>query len=284
MAHQEAYYVKSARVRFSTEVKSLDALILVDQFGRDLAQLSLDPGDSTKRTWIGTVSYGTGGYLIPQEQTRVFGVEARLKPADSGAQSGESVIIDLFQVGLEGKDSGVTYESPPQDVSVYPRHVTAIGIVSRVTSLTSGTTPLIEGQNQLLGQFAIEGHSTTSINKVRIRSLAFQVAKTPGVTVTNWYLKTQNGLQQLGCTVSETTVSCSNPPDELALVNTPGLELDVYGTVAVDPATSGNFVILTINQAGDVYNAGALRWSDGSSEFSWVALPSPLATGRKNGN
>lgn len=274
--HLEAAYVLGAQIKFHTEIKSFDTLFLIDSNGTVLGQLTQDIGDTTKRLWKGSFN-ASGAYLIPKDQTRVLGVVARMKTSDLGGKSQEFVQIDSFIVSVRGQDSGNSYDSPPPDL-VFPTHQTSLAKITSVSRSGDANGVLTRGSNQFLGAFSIGGINAAQ-GHLAVTSLAFQVSKSPEVTVSNWQLGASDTNVRVSCTSNGTTVSCDTIPAELGVVTNPVRTLRVFGDVSTTDNAQNPYLQLTINESGNVGANGSIRWSDGNGEFNWVELQAPLAQG-----
>ncbi len=275
----EAVRVNSITVTLKRKITSIDSLEIVDQNGVDIGRLPLDEVyDLNDMTYRKTFS-GSGVYTIPKGAERTLAVEARLKPRGDGGISGELVQVDTIQLVAEGEWSqqlvGVA-----QSNFVFPQHQTTQGNILSVTSAmaTSGSLPV--GPAQMLAAFTLSGMAVSGAPSPQVQNLDFQVNKSSAVTVTNWQLGTQNSSDRIPCFVNDTTVSCLTIPADMGTVDvTQPRTLQLFGDVAVDQGATDRMLQVHLSDSGTIGMNGAVRWTDGSTYFTWTELQSPLANG-----
>jgi hypothetical protein len=81
------------------------------------------------------------------------------------------------------------------------------------------------------------------------------------------------------CSANGSTVSCATIPVELGALQNGSRTLQLYGSVTFDQGAQNPFLQVSLNEAGGVGQSGAIQWSDGTGDFNWVELDSPLVRG-----
>jgi hypothetical protein len=273
-AVDESILVRGAKVKLKTKIEGIQSMVLVDGTGKDIVALSLDLFDSTDKTWKGTTSTGT--FLILKGQETTLGVVVVMKPNASGGQTDRLVQADTFSISIAGQETGTTKDIPA-NAQVFPQHQTTFGHVTSVKNALSDEGVLSLGQNQLIAAFSFMGTPVTP-GVLRITTLELKLNKSSSVAVSNWQIGTPNSITRAYCSVNETVITCGNLPQEIALLEG-GRELRLYGDVALDQGAKNPYLQVNLDQAGSVSVGGAVRWTDGTGNFNWVDLPSPLAMG-----
>lgn len=273
MSLQEDIIITSVRVDFTDELDSIDSLYLIDEFGTTLGSLSLDPYDNTREIWVGNFpSSGSGAYRVKMKETRVFGIVGRVKAPGEGGATGEYVRFDNFMIFARGVDSQTGYDSGTLNFTP-PEHRTVQARITSVTNAGPANSVLAVGPGQTVAEFAIAGTALPGVTP-RVTSFQFQLAKSWGVTLQNWKLRSPDTNTTHDCSVSGTTVSCSAIPTDLGIFSTTPREVHLSADVSVDTADSNRYLQVNLYD-----RSNAIWWTDGGTSFSWVELPTPVATG-----
>jgi len=273
----EPVTVRGAEVKLKAAIDSIDALYLMDENGNELGRLSLDVYDTQDLTYKATFnSTASGAAVIPQDQPRVFAVTAQIKPRNGGGSTEELVQVDTFRLNVTGGYTQNTYTSGAQTFA-FPKHQTSNGRITAVRNDISETAAVPVGPGQMLAAFAFNA-STVSGTDVQLQNIEFTVTKSSSVTVNNWSLGTKDSNQRLPCSVNGITVSCTSIPAEMGTVTTGSTRvLQLFGDVQMDQGAVNPFLQVTLGEPGNPEAAGAIRWTDGTGNFTWVELNSPIA-------
>jgi len=266
--------VREVEIVFKTKIESIENVFLIDANGVQIAQLSLDPLDTTDKTWKATVG-PEHAYELPKDEERVLAVEVRLKEKDRGGISEQLVQVDTVKVTVEGIWSHDSYISRPPDFP-FPKHQTSFGRITRVMNALRESDILPLGSDQLLAAFSFEG-TVIPTAKLQLEQLEFQVSKSSSLAVSGWELGVPGSSLRVACSVSTTIISCSYIPAELGALDGGVRTLQLYGDVSLDQGAANYFLQVSLNQAGAIGENGAIRWADEVGHFNWVELPTPLA-------
>ena len=96
--------------------------------------------------------------------------------------------------------------------------------------------------------------------------------------LTNVVLKSDGFPDRFPCTVTETRITCTDIPDSYGSFTDEPRTLNIAGDITTpDPAFAS--LQISLGDPGYPDTPGSVSWSDGSVEFDWVALPSPVARG-----
>ncbi|MBI3331811.1 hypothetical protein HYZ99_02515, partial [Candidatus Peregrinibacteria bacterium] len=273
-ARLEPARVREVEVVMEDEFESIDIMYLVDGNGEQLGQLSLDPFDTTDKTWTRTFSAGTGKRLEKDAET-VLGIEILLKGRNAGGTSEELIEVDTFTLTVEGEWSQNTYENVPAQIP-YPMHQTAQAEFTIITNALSATDGLPVGTNQLVAGFSFDGDAVPQAT-LAIETLEFDIAKSSSVTVSNFQLGATDTSTRTPCTLSSTTVTCSSIPAELGAIGSSPRQLRLFADVALASGAQNPFLQISLNQPGSIGSNGAVRWTDGTGHFTWVDMEAPVA-------
>jgi hypothetical protein len=274
----EPVLLRSIKVKLKAKADYISSLTVVDAEGVVLGNLSLDPFDSTDLTWKTTFS-GSGAYEIPKEGERVLAVEALLKGWSDGGVAEKLVQVDSFTIVTQGEWSQDTYNFAPQTYD-YPQHQTVQALITGVTNVGPEDSFIPRGSHQLLAAFSFSGVVLLGTN-LKIRQLEFTANKS-GMAVQNWQIGTPGSTDYLPCSVNDASVSCLSLPDDFGTVDpsTPRV-LQLYGDVSVDDGAKNPSLEVDLTQPGQIGENGAIRWTDGTGDYTWTELSTPVARGTK---
>ena len=135
------------------------------------------------------------------------------------------------------------------------------------------------GTDQLLAGFTFYGEAIPQAN-VMLDQLEFEVSKSSQVSVSGWELGATDTSTRIECTMSNTTVSCVNIPAELGNIEG-SRTLRLFADVSLTSGASNPFLQISLNAPGSIGTNGAIRWTDGTGDFTWVELEQPVARGTR---
>ncbi len=271
-AELEPMFLRNAQVQLVQREDGIDTMFLVDADGVEIGQLSLDSlADSNRRTWTGNF---TGTYKINKGETKVLGVEVRMKPRDGGGVSDRQVQVNTMRLSTIGEWSSETVTTTPPTFTFPISQTTQARVTSVVNALPeTGTLPL--GNDQLLAAFTISGTHVPQAS-LKLETVEFNVSSL-NVNTSGWELGTQESPDRTPCTVNGTTVSCSGIPEGIGTLTDGPRTLKLFADVSLPAGTVSPSLQVSINQPGGISDLGAIRWSDGSSTFGWTEFGTPIA-------
>ncbi|MDO8649671.1 MAG: S-layer homology domain-containing protein [Candidatus Peregrinibacteria bacterium] len=275
---REAMIVRTVKVKMEAKYESIDSLYFVDQDGKQIARLSLDPFDTTDKTWKATLGSETS-ITLPKDEQTILGIEALLKPINAGGESQELLQVDEFSLTVEGEWTAETYQSLPSS-NVYPEHQTAAAKVTGAKNAMAEKDALSLGSDQLIAAFSFSGVTVPTAN-LAIEHLTFQVSRASTVTVSGWELRSPDSSASVTCSVSNDIVSCSTLPAELGTIGSTPRVLRLYGDITLQTGAKNAFLQVSLNQPGTISENGAIRWTDGTGHFNWIEGDAPLARGTR---
>ena len=281
-ANLEPVRLRAVKVTLMAEAESIQSLYLVDASGTQITQLSLDPYDTTDKTWRATI--GTSpGYEIPHRENKFLGVEVVMKGDQMGAVSEEMIQVDEFSLTVEGIWTGETFGSQAQDSQTiaYPKHQTVRGKITGVKSAGPAEDIFIPGSNHQLASFAFSG-VTVSTGSPRIEHLQFQVSAPSTVSFTNWVLSSPTAATTHACSVdsiSSLIINCLSIPSDLGTIGSAPRVLRISADTSLSSGAAQPTVQVSLNQPGSIDATGAVRWTDGSGHFNWIEALAPIARG-----
>jgi hypothetical protein len=98
-----------------------------------------------------------------------------------------------------------------------------------------------------------------------------------GVTVTNWKIGGPNEVEQADCAIDSGNMTLLTCPIIQDNVNTlaagSGRVLSIYGTVAAGSNIPNPSLRLSVEAGGTIAGGGFIRWTDGTSTFTWIDSP-----------
>jgi hypothetical protein len=273
---EEPLDLTAISVNITTEVPSVQSLLVYDDDKRYLGRATLNTASSTNRNY--RLPLAQGALQVGKREERKVYFRAQLSPFISGGQAGHTVQISNVVVEGNGVWSSRKYTKPTSSSESFPAFVTARSTITKVKNTLDPSGALVTGSNQLLASFVFEGRKSDSSAHIDLTNLVFQIGQTGNISLQNVRLRTQGLSEGHGCTVTSSLVTCSAIPDILGSLTDAPRVVQLYG----DIIPSGDLhasLQLTLNETGDPGNAGAVTWSDGSTSFSWVGIDGPVASG-----
>ncbi len=271
-AELEPMFLRNAQVQLVQREDGIDTMFLVDADGIEIGQLSLDSlADSNRRTWTGTF---TGTYKINKGETKVLGVEVRMKSRDGGGVTDRQVQVNTMRLSTIGEWSSETATTTPPTFT-FPISQTVQGRITSVVNALPATGTLPLGNDQMLAAFTIGGTHVPQA-ALKIETIEFNVSLL-NVNTANWELGTQESPDRMPCTVNDSTVSCDGLPEGIGSLTDGPRAFTLFADVTLPPGTVSPSLQVSINQPGGIGDLGAIRWNDGSASFHWTEFGSPIA-------
>ena len=274
---EEPLDVTAISINLASNVPTVQSLLIYDDDRRLLGRATLNTStSSTNRNYRLEISRGTF-YLDRREERSIY-VRAQLASRDMGGISNETVQISNVVVEGNGGWSAREYLKQSAATDLFPAFVTARSVITSVVNAGQANAPLVGGMNQLIGSFTFMGRKTDSSAKINVTDLVFQIEQTGNVTLSNVKIGTPGIPDRTSCLVSGSLVTCGNIPESLGSLTDGPRTIAVYGDVTPgDPAHAS--LRLTLNEPGSSIADGAVTWTDGTTEFTWVPVDAPIASG-----
>lgn len=271
---EEPIDVRDILVSLTAETPTVPSLLVYDDDKRLLGRANLDPSASTNRTYKLTLA--ANAFAVQQREERTVYVRAEVKARDNGGQTNQLVQVSAIVF----KANGVWSTNPYTTVSpsaAFPIFRTARSTITSITNAGPATDTIFAGY-RTLGSFAFTGRKTDPTAHIDITDLTFDIGQTGGVTLSNVVLGADGLPERFPCIANALQITCSGIPDTYGSITDGPRTLTLYGTVAITDANHAS-MRLTLNETGSATTAGSVTWSDGTSSYTWVALPGPLAEG-----
>jgi hypothetical protein len=272
---QEPLNVTAIKVVVTDAVAGLQSFVLYDSHGKQLGVATLDSSDSGNRTY--TLNLKTGDVQISKAQTFKLYARARLAPHNSAGVSGETVQISAFHVLGDGGWSNNAYSKATTET--FSTFQTARSTITDIKNSHTTQGVLSSGNGRLLGSFTFTGKTDSGDADLRVTDLTFQITQAGGVTLSNVYMRRDSTGTNIDCTVSSSEVTCSSIDALLGTFRSGPATFLVYGDVTVPANLTNASLSLVLNAPGNTSSAGAVSWSDGTSNFSWVPFNQPVVQG-----
>ncbi len=274
--------IENVTVQFVREPKNISSLWLIDTYGTKIAELKPVVTNKTGMTWRGERDPGSN-YLLPSGG-KELGIEATIKAYGQG-YSGELMEVKTVTMNVRPVGNNtVTYELVAQDTS-YPAHQTAFGRITSVRNDMPSIVDMEQGENVRLAAFEIKGEHVGDA-QMQVQHLVFTISKQRGVLLSSFSLGSNRSADTVACSVeAETTINCENIPVSIGAIDQGGTLVQLLGTIDTDASVNNQEfqidlakpgIISTTNIPGEL---GSVRWSDGSSAFSWIESDEPVAAG-----
>lgn len=274
----EEVKLQSAEIELYREIKSLDALILVDEKGVQFATLTLQTYSNADKTkW--RVDTLTGSYVLPANTPVRIGIIARTKTIAGGAVSKELLEFKKLELFTAGTQTSVSQQIVPTDIH-HPLHQTAFARVTGVKNVLGTNTSVQQGAQRQIGSFELTGQLASGAT-LKAASISFELQQTD-VGATNLKLGTSSDAQQADCATEQadgrTYLTCLIPETMQSLSPTP-VTVSIFGNVTVAAAKQSGTVQLVSRGAGGIGAIGAVNWTDTSGIFNWVESDIRLDSG-----
>jgi hypothetical protein len=274
----EDSHIRIPEVTLRREIRSIERLYLIDAQGREIMPLELaTSGNAEKRIWRWE---GGSGTILKANTPTVFGIVAVMKPIGTGA-SQELWEIEEFSITAVGTTTGQSRDLVPSDTAIPPMHQTALGRIGGALNALTPTASLRAGTKKQIASFSFSG-STAPGAELALEGLTFRMSGT-GVAVSAVRIGDGSEVNSAECSMdpgSPGMINCDTIPSALRTLN--GLRtLSLYATVAMMAGKSEGSLQILLDDPGTIGRQGAVRWTDGTSHFTWVDLPKPVATGTR---
>lgn len=276
---EEPLRVTSITVNLISDVQSIQSLLIYDDDRRYLGRATLDTSSTfTNRSYRLPLSPDV--FTVGKREDRKIYFRPQLSPWSAGGQSGLVAQISNVTVKGNGEWSSRTYTKQSSGSDPFPEFTASRSAITGVKNALQAEGALVGGSNQRLASFTFEGRKTDSTAQINLTDLTFQIEQTGGVSLSNVRLQTSGLPDGLSCTTTSSTVTCNAIPALLGSLTDAPRTILLYG----DIQTSGSLTAslrLSLNSSGSPLEAGSVSWTDGTTDFDWVALGSPVVTGTR---
>lgn len=267
--------VQSVYVELFREVKGLDALVLVDEQGTEIATMALQKTNNTDKTkWY--IDISSGSYVLKNDESVRLGIKAQMKTVALGGLSNE--LFEVRSHSLWVLSNGNSRQIVPSDTH-YPLHQTSFGRMKSVENTLGSNLTVQEGLRRTLGTFTVSGMSATGTT-LMLDSINF-LLEANDVNVTALKIGGVSDVQQNDCGVDKTeerTILICPLPEGFKSVGD-DVTFSVYATLSLMPSRESGYVRLANEGTGSIGNNGTLRWTDGSGTFNWVEADVTIQNG-----
>jgi S-layer homology domain len=272
-SNNEPLQVTKLNITLVGSTSTLDSFLVYDELKRYLGRATLDTAIAGGKTYALRMPVGT--LTLPRRDNYLVYVRADLKEFDQGGSSNQTIQIASFGIEGNGEWSNEEYDQTYADT--FPIYATARARISKVENADPANGNFTTGSNKRLGAFRFYGEGDSQgMNNLRVTQLRFEISASNGVTVSDVYIRRQDGDTQSSCTVSGNIATCASIPASIGSVKDNGV-IQVFGTVSASNATNPT-LRLTLNAAGTSSTPGDILWTDGEATFTWVPVDSPIAS------
>lgn len=262
-------------IRLSSAATSIDSFLVYDEHARYLGRATLYAEDD--RQYHLAIPDGT--IIIPQRKEWSFYVRAMLKSASAGGVSGE--IVQVSRLGAEGIGVWNSAQQSEYTSEEYPMYQTARGTITAVDNPGADNNVLIAGNHMRLGSFRFRSQVAPGDGQaaVRVSRLQVQIDTSGGVIISQVFLGVSGINEQHACSIADNVITCEDIPVSFGTIDDLPRILTFYGTIAMPSGNRSTSLRLRLNDPGSLAaSAGAVWWTDGSTDFLWLPGHAPLAT------
>lgn len=273
---EEPIDLTAVSINITAQVQGVQSLLVYDDDQRYLGRATLNTAATTNRNYRLTISPGT--FEVGKREERTIYFRPQISPFQSGGEAGH--VVQIANVAVEGNGvwSSRNYTKQTSGSDTFVQFVTSRSTITSVKNEGQTEGPLVTSTNQLLGTYTFTGRRSDQSAHIDLTSLNFTVEQTGDISLQNVRLVSVGVPEGYSCTVTSAVVGCSGIPDLYGSLTDAPRTLKLYGDVIASGALHAS-LRLTLNEAGDPQNAGAISWSDGSTTYSWVAIDSPVVSG-----
>ena len=265
--------VRIVEIVLDREVRSIESLFLLDEDGVQVAELSLDRFDPDDETWRVDIAE-EDAYLLSDREEKTFVIETSLQGRGSGGLPGELFKVKSFRLTAQDT-SGATVNLVPGNAH-YPSHQTVQARMSSIQNAGDESGTLQDGNNKTLSSFKFSGELLDGA-QLNLNHLVFTMKGSGSISVSGWELGIDSSPSRHSCSVeASTTINCLNLPPEMSTIDDGEQIIHLYGDV--DISGVGGLRISLVDP-GTVGINGAVRWSDGTGDYTWVDKEAPVAEG-----
>lgn len=269
-AAEEDGNLRTVRIEFAREIKSIKKLYVVDGTGRELGSMTLDIVDNNNKTkWY--LEVGTGTLLLRVKQGQTLGIKALL--FDRGAGGGSKEMFEVanassFSIGIQGVQSQTVRQLFPISQHV-PYSETAQAKLTLARNMLGERGTLHAGKNRVIASYAFSGTALPGA-QLAIDAVTFHM-ETHGVQVTNWRIGGMTEVEWQPCGVDaddRKLIICSSIPEAFRAVG--GRPLSLIGDVVIENGAPIPAIQMHLMNRGRIGVNGDVWWSDGVGSFRWV--------------
>ena len=261
-------------MKLKKKITSFGALYLVDALGKELATLKLDPTDTSDKKWDADIA-AEADVRIPKNAATTFAITAKLRPWGQGGVSGEMIEVEKLTLIVQNVSEGMSSELLP-DTKNFPRIQTAQTLLDDIRNAGATAGTLSAGTKKTVATFSLAGTLLPQTSILDILQLQFLVTAS-GVDFANPSLAITGADNASACGLTGNVISCS-APDAMRDVSR-GLTLELRGDVTRHLGDVPHTLQITMDNPGTIDIPGAAQWSDGSTTFTWIESPQPIAEG-----
>ncbi|TSC80568.1 MAG: S-layer protein [Candidatus Peregrinibacteria bacterium Gr01-1014_25] len=271
--------IRIPELKLRSEIRSIDKMFLVDENGVELAQLTLATTDETdKRIWRVELPPENGN-ILRAGVARRLGIRVTLKQPGFGTPR-ELWEVESFSIVVRGVESGTSRQLVPQTPH-QPTHQITLARIASVRSLPPETTFIRPGPNRRLASFTFSGAIAPGAS-LTLKSILVAVDST-NVRVETVRIGDGSPVNTADCAAdpaNATLFSCTIIPQALRGISASSPRtLSIEATVSLLAGKTEGTVRAWLGNAGSPTGEGVVRWDDGTSEYGWMDIPSPVATG-----
>lgn len=253
------------------------AFLIYNGSGNLLGRALLDPSVSGNRTYALDLLPGT--LIVPRRKSHVLYVRADIAARTAGGVS--QTPITLSEVEVRGNGVWSTDEYTESESSGFLDFQTARAAITRISRAGSVTAPLSDGSDRTIGSFVFEGRTTDPGAALEITELVFTLSKSDNVILSNVRLGVQGFNEYMTCSVSTAAVTCSDISIIYGDLKNGLKQLNLLADISTTD-TEDAYLNLSLGSPGTPTSPGAVTWTDGTGNFTWVGLPeSTIAIGTR---
>lgn len=268
-------FLRKVTVRLDRKVKSLRGIHMRNADGEEIAVLSVDTNDTQERkNWLVTLA-GTGTRIPSEELHLQF--SADLFERGMGGVAGELVHVDRMTIIIQDVGGESSWELLPTEKHT-PYHQTVQGRITAVRNALEEDGVLEKGADRLVGTFAITGEALPATT-LSIKEFQFTVEEV-GVEGAKWRLQ-RDGVGGVTCFRSSSNshlITCPIIEGGIGELVSDPVTFKILADVKVTAAGQSTLRVF-LDAPGGVGEEGAVRWSDGTTDYTWLELPQPVALG-----
>jgi hypothetical protein len=207
---------------------------------------------------------------LKQQEVGIY-IRPLTKALDSGGVSGES--IQVASIGITAEGEWDNTKQTVLDTSVYPLFETTTAQVLHVSGGSRTEDIFLAGNGVRIGGFTFTGEAADAASTIAVTDLYITANKTAAVTLANIQLR-DNASGAMATCVFTTQIECTNLPDSLGNFEDATRSLTIYADVSAPVGEA--YLQLTLNSSGLPTSPGAMHWTDGITNHTWVFGDAPF--------
>lgn len=271
-------YIRMIELRLQKKVDSFQHLYIVNKEGEEIAELKLVKTNNDNDTkWEFSSSESLDALFIPGGTDVALGLVAQLRPRGDG-KSGELIELEEWKMVVQTVETVESKSIVPVSLDS-AIHQTTLAIVTSVDSSMPGGNVVSPGSNRSIGTFSVEADVVEGA-RLKINELVFLV-DLDGIEITQYQLRRAGTLVQNFCGREGSNplfvVSCPVISDEMGASEEGLISFELLADISIKNPDSDKAIEVAFDDPGAFGVNGAVRWSDGTVNFSWVPLNPPLA-------